>query len=108
MKLLSETVHTKSPKCLLTLPPNGWKPESGILRRPRLFAPECLCFRSGICYTIWLTWALAMVCPSYLAISKGVGRGNVQAPNFRSSDSESNAATEFAAMTTTDCLPEVT
>ena len=68
MKLLSKIMPTNSPKCLLNLPPKGWNPESRMLPRPGLFASECLYFRSGICYTIWLNWALAMMFPSYLAI----------------------------------------
>ena len=43
-----ETVLTESPKCLLTLPPKGWKPESRILLDLGLFAEEPLYFRSGI------------------------------------------------------------
>ena len=68
MKLLSKIMPTNSPKCLLNLPPKGWNPESRMLPRPGLFASECLYFRSGICYTIWFTWALAMMCPCYLAL----------------------------------------
>ena len=65
---LGEITPTMSPKCLLTRPPKGWKPVSRILPRAGLFARECLYFRSGMCYTIvWLTWALAMVCPSSIS-----------------------------------------
>lgn len=39
-----EVVPTDSPKCLLTLPPKGWKPESRILPRPGLLAGEYLDF----------------------------------------------------------------
>ena len=97
MKLLNENninMPTDSPKCLLNLPPKGWKPESRILPRPGLFARGYLYFRSGMCCRIWLTWALTMVCPFCLAIQRVLVETKFR-PQFcrPSSDSESNAAT---------------
>ena len=46
--MITENSPTESPKCLLTLPPKGWKPESRMLPNRGLFAEEPLYFWSGI------------------------------------------------------------
>ena len=60
-----DTVLTESPKCLLTLPPKGWKPESRILPDRGLFAEEPLYFRSGIrrLTVLWVDFNLFSLFP---------------------------------------------
>lgn len=67
--------HTISEKCLLTLPLNGWKPESRILLEPALIlSGECGLFLVGVKW-LWLRLFMRVDGESTVSYDKGCWDG---------------------------------